>query len=160
MPAAQNQSGCQILTVSRLKGSWRMLVLNQPTCRLSCTFTFSRSSFVSSARSVISPFVRTPLSARKDAFSITLDADTRRCTEARVYIVLLPCFISCSPADVPAILDDPIVLEIAQGHGKSPAQVLLRHLIQQGVAVIPKSSSKHHIKENFQVKLISFDLVG
>jgi diketogulonate reductase-like aldo/keto reductase len=43
------------------------------------------------------------------------------------------------------------VKKIASSHGKSPAQVLLRHLIQQGIIVIPKSANPIRIKENGQV---------
>ncbi|EPB65303.1 hypothetical protein ANCCEY_15634 [Ancylostoma ceylanicum] len=36
-------------------------------------------------------------------------------------------------------LSDPVVKELAAKHNKTPAQILLRHLIQRGMAVIPKS---------------------
>ena len=36
-------------------------------------------------------------------------------------------------------LTDPIVNGLAEKHKKTPAQILLRHLIQRGLAVIPKS---------------------
>lgn len=48
-------------------------------------------------------------------------------------------------------LTEPVVKKIAEAHGKTPAQVLLRHLIQLGVAVIPKSVNPNRIKENYQV---------
>jgi len=53
------------------------------------------------------------------------------------------------------LLEDPVVVDIAKAHSKTPAQVLLRHLIQQQVVVIPKSISPKRIVENFQV----FDFV-
>jgi diketogulonate reductase-like aldo/keto reductase len=43
------------------------------------------------------------------------------------------------------------VKQIANSHEKSPAQVLLRHLVQQGIIVIPKSANAKRIKENGQV---------
>ena len=46
------------------------------------------------------------------------------------------------------------VREIAKSHGKTPAQVVLRFLIQSGVAVIPKSVHEERIRENFSL----FDL--
>ena len=47
--------------------------------------------------------------------------------------------------------DTPAIVEIAAKHGKSPAQVMLRWHIQRGVAVIPKSTQKERMAENFQV---------
>ncbi|KAL0269420.1 UNVERIFIED_CONTAM: hypothetical protein PYX00_007161 [Menopon gallinae] len=52
--------------------------------------------------------------------------------------------------EVPNCLNDAKVLEIAERLGKTPAQILLRFLIQQGVIVVPKSSSKERILENYQ----------
>ncbi|MGW2288156.1 aldo/keto reductase [Streptomyces phaeochromogenes] len=50
-----------------------------------------------------------------------------------------------------SVLEDPVVTAIAEGHGKSPAQVLLRWGIQQGRSVIPKSTKRHRIAENVDV---------
>lgn len=41
--------------------------------------------------------------------------------------------------------------EIGNKYGKSAAQVGLRYLIQRGVIVIPKSTHKERMKENFEV---------
>lgn len=46
---------------------------------------------------------------------------------------------------------DPVVLRIAEAHEKTPAQILLRHLLQLGLAVIPKSSNPQRIQQNFEV---------
>ncbi len=48
-------------------------------------------------------------------------------------------------------LDDPTILEIADAHGKSAAQVMLRWGIQEGRSVIPKSTRPERIAENFDV---------
>jgi len=45
-------------------------------------------------------------------------------------------------------IDDPRLVSIAQGIGKSPAQVLLRWGIQHGLVVLPKSTHEHRIVEN------------
>ncbi|XP_046674650.1 NADH-dependent D-xylose reductase-like [Homalodisca vitripennis] len=45
-------------------------------------------------------------------------------------------------------MTEEVVIRIAQAHGKSPGQVLLRHMVQLGVAVIPKSSHPDRIKQN------------
>ncbi|MEU4098333.1 aldo/keto reductase [Streptomyces sp. NPDC026673] len=50
-----------------------------------------------------------------------------------------------------SVLQDPAVTRIAETHGKSPAQVLLRWGIQQGRSVIPKSTRRERIAENIDV---------
>ena len=46
---------------------------------------------------------------------------------------------------------EPALLEIAQKHGKTPAQVILRWNVQRGVTVIPKSTRQERIEENFAI---------
>jgi diketogulonate reductase-like aldo/keto reductase len=46
-------------------------------------------------------------------------------------------------------LADPVVVRIAQRHGRSPAQVVLRWGLQHGVVEIPKSIHRERIVENF-----------
>jgi diketogulonate reductase-like aldo/keto reductase/NAD(P)-dependent dehydrogenase (short-subunit alcohol dehydrogenase family) len=48
-------------------------------------------------------------------------------------------------------LEDPVVRGIADAHGKTPAQVLLRWGLQHGRSVIPKSTKPTRIAENFDV---------
>lgn len=48
-------------------------------------------------------------------------------------------------------LENEEILSIAETHGKSPAQVMLRWHLQQGRQVIPKSVKRHRIEENFDV---------
>jgi diketogulonate reductase-like aldo/keto reductase len=48
-------------------------------------------------------------------------------------------------------LEDPVIVAIAQAHGKSPAQVMLRWHLQEGRAVIPKSTRPARIAENIDV---------
>lgn len=45
----------------------------------------------------------------------------------------------------------PAVRSAAEAHGKTPAQVALRFLVQQGIAVIPKSVHPERIRENLDV---------
>ncbi len=40
---------------------------------------------------------------------------------------------------------------IAQRHGKTPAQIALRHLVEQGIGVVPKSSDPRHIVQNLDI---------
>ena len=50
------------------------------------------------------------------------------------------------------LLENPAVLRIAEAHGKTPAQIVLRwHLQQANVAAIPKASSEEHLRENADV---------
>jgi diketogulonate reductase-like aldo/keto reductase len=58
------------------------------------------------------------------------------------------------PADPNAVLnalEHPAVTAIAERHGKTPAQVVLRWHIEQGIVAIPKSVKPHRIRENFDV---------
>jgi len=48
-------------------------------------------------------------------------------------------------------LDDPVLLQVAQRLGKSPAQVVLRWLIQRNVGVIPKSVTPTRIVDNSKI---------
>ncbi|MBQ1025214.1 aldo/keto reductase [Micromonospora sp. C95] len=53
-------------------------------------------------------------------------------------------------------LKDPVIVEIAAAHDKTPAQVMLRWHLQQGRQVIPKSVKPSRIRENLDV--VDFDL--
>ena len=50
-----------------------------------------------------------------------------------------------------AMFSNETVKEIAEAHGKSPAQIILRWDLQHGVTVIPGSSNPAHQKENISV---------
>lgn len=56
------------------------------------------------------------------------------------------------------LFTNPILKEIGETHNKSVAQVALRFLIQRGVAVIPKSTHKNRMEENFNV--FNFELTA
>ena len=49
------------------------------------------------------------------------------------------------------LLGDAVICDIAQAHGVSSAQVILRWNLQKGVVVIPGSSNPDHILENTQL---------
>lgn len=49
------------------------------------------------------------------------------------------------------LLSDPVLSEIAAGHNKSVAQVILRWDLQRDVVVIPGSSNPDHIEENISI---------
>ena len=50
-----------------------------------------------------------------------------------------------------ALFKDPVIRQIAEAHGKSPAQVILRWHLQRGVVVIPKSTHIERMQENLNV---------
>lgn len=52
---------------------------------------------------------------------------------------------------LPDLLENPTVQEIAKSKGKSAAQILLRHTIQKGIIVIPKSINPDRIRENINI---------
>lgn len=49
------------------------------------------------------------------------------------------------------LLGDPVISAIAEDHGVSSAQVILRWNLQKGVVVIPGSSNPDHIRENTEL---------
>ena len=56
-----------------------------------------------------------------------------------------------SPLGRARVLNDERVLAIAEKHGRSVAQILLRYLLDRDIAVIPKASSKERMKQNLDV---------
>jgi 2,5-diketo-D-gluconate reductase A len=48
-------------------------------------------------------------------------------------------------------LRDPVLAEIAAGHGVTPAQVVLRWHLEHGTVVIPKSVTPERIESNFDI---------
>jgi len=52
---------------------------------------------------------------------------------------------------VPDSLKNITVLEIAKKYEKTPAQILLKHIIQKGIATVPKSVNPLRIKENIEL---------
>lgn len=49
------------------------------------------------------------------------------------------------------LFENPVLAEIGKKYGKTTAQVMLRWHLQRGVVVIPKSTHKERMKENFEV---------
>lgn len=49
------------------------------------------------------------------------------------------------------ILRDPVINRIAKAHGKSPAQIIIRWHMQEGLSVIPGASNPDYIRENIEV---------
>lgn len=51
---------------------------------------------------------------------------------------------------------DPVIVAIAQAHGRTPAQVILRWHLQAGNIIVPGSKNPRHIKEN--ISIFDFEL--
>lgn len=56
-----------------------------------------------------------------------------------------------SPLAQGKVAEDPTLLAIAKAHGRTPGQVTLRWLIQQGVVAIPRTAKESRARENFDV---------
>ena len=56
-----------------------------------------------------------------------------------------------SPLGTGHLVDNPILADIGKKHNKSAAQVAIKWQIQRGLVVIPKSTHKKYIKEDFEV---------
>ena len=61
-----------------------------------------------------------------------------------------------SPIAQGGVLDDPVITEIAERLGRTPAQVVLRWHIERGNIVFPKSTTAARMRENFE--LFDFEL--
>lgn len=64
---------------------------------------------------------------------------------------------SWSPLGKGNLLGDPVITEIANKHGKTPGQVVIRWHIEQGLIVFPKTANMARLAENFEVFDFSLD---
>ncbi|XP_030759409.1 1,5-anhydro-D-fructose reductase-like [Sitophilus oryzae] len=53
--------------------------------------------------------------------------------------------------ELPNIMKNPTVNELAKKYGKTPAQILLKHTVQRGVCVIPKSTNPERLRQNIDI---------
>jgi 2,5-diketo-D-gluconate reductase A len=61
-----------------------------------------------------------------------------------------------SPIAQGQVLDDPVLTELAERLGKTPAQIVLRWHLQRNSIIFPKSTTPSRIRENFE--LFDFEL--
>ncbi len=52
---------------------------------------------------------------------------------------------------VKSFLSHPLLVELAERHGRTPAQIVLRWHVQQGIVAIPKSSNPQRMADNLAV---------
>lgn len=64
---------------------------------------------------------------------------------------------SWSPLGRGALLDDPVIGEIARKHGATPAQIIIRWHLERGLVVIPKASSEGRLAENLAAADLRLD---
>jgi len=58
--------------------------------------------------------------------------------------------------EAPNPMEDPLVKKLAEKYHKTPGHILLRYLMDRGMAVIPKSANAERIRQNFD--LFDFEL--
>jgi 2,5-diketo-D-gluconate reductase B len=63
-----------------------------------------------------------------------------------------------SPLALGRVFHDPVLQGIGERYGKSPGQVALRWLLQQGVMAIPRSSRAANVKANLEI--LDFELAA
>ncbi|MGN8245167.1 aldo/keto reductase [Cellulomonas soli] len=92
--------------------------------------------------------------------NLTQSADTRRGIVTQAWSPLggVTRYSSRDRSAAPDVLRDPVLTGIAQEHGATVAQVVLRWHLQQGRSAIPKSITPRRIVENLDV--LGFELTA
>ncbi|KAF5276028.1 hypothetical protein FQA39_LY00824 [Lamprigera yunnana] len=78
------------------------------------------------------------------------------CKDRDIYVTSYSPFGSpksfwVKPSDPVVPLNDPKLISIGKKYGKTPAQVILRYLIEIGTVPIPKSANKKRLSENINI---------
>lgn len=55
-------------------------------------------------------------------------------------------------------LDNPTLVKLADRYHKTPAQLTLRFLVQEGIVVIPKTLNPQHMVDNFNIDDFTIEL--
>jgi diketogulonate reductase-like aldo/keto reductase len=71
--------------------------------------------------------------------------------------MVVQAFAPLGHAMEPRVVDDPVIMGIAQRIHKTPAQVALAWAVQRGTAFLTTSTSLHHIRENFEISALPED---
>ena len=56
-----------------------------------------------------------------------------------------------NPVAATELLENKIITDLSKKHGKTPSQVILRWVLEQGISVIPKATSIQHLYDNINV---------
>ena len=64
---------------------------------------------------------------------------------------------SWSPLGQAGILGDPTIAGIARKHGRSPAQIIIRWHLDQGIITIPRATTRPHMVDNLSVGGFALD---
>ena len=75
----------------------------------------------------------------------------------RQHGIVLLAFAALGHAMEPRLLDDPVIIAIAQRLGKTPAQVVLAWAVQRGTALLTTSVTPSRIQENFELSTLPED---
>lgn len=59
--------------------------------------------------------------------------------------------VAAAPLARTEVFADETIQELADAYEKTPAQIVLRWMVEKDIAVIPRSSSPEHIRENFAI---------
>ncbi|KAK7578010.1 hypothetical protein V9T40_010215 [Parthenolecanium corni] len=78
---------------------------------------------------------------------------TKFCEEKNIRIMGYSPF---SGGKLPNLFEEPILLDLAKKYDKTPAQLILRFLLQCGIIPIPKSTNAQRLKEN--INIFDFEL--
>jgi diketogulonate reductase-like aldo/keto reductase len=71
--------------------------------------------------------------------------------------IVLLAFAPLGHGMEPRVVHDPVIMDIAQRIGKTPAQVALAWAVQRGGAFLTTSTNPDHIRENFEIVALSED---
>ena len=71
--------------------------------------------------------------------------------------IVLLAFAALGHAMEPRLLDDPVIVAIAQRLRKTPAQVVLAWAVQRGTALLTTSVTPSRIRENFELSTLPED---
>ena len=75
----------------------------------------------------------------------------------RQHGIVLLAFAALGHGMKPGLLDDPVIIAIAQRLGKTPAQIVLAWAIQRGTALLTTAVTPSRIQENFELSTIPED---